>query len=208
MNTNPVLWLQAIAGGRRMRETLPNGAVVRKLWIGEIDKYREHLMRLDPKSRRSRFGGSVSDEFICKYVNAPFMPNTVVYGCFIDRTLRGATELRPFGHNYQHEAEVAISVKKPWQSHGVGSALLRRILLAARNRGYRHLHMECLAENTRMQQLARRFDAELSFDFGTLTGEIMSSHSNPVSLIRELISDCDGLVMALLELPSQILRPQ
>jgi hypothetical protein len=59
-----------------------------------------------------------------------------------------------------------------------------------------------------MQQLARRFDAELSFDFGTLTGEIMSSHPNPVSLIRELISDCDGLVMALLELPSQILRPQ
>jgi hypothetical protein len=27
--------------------------------------------------------------------------------------------------------------------------------------------MECLAENEHMQQLARKFDAELSFDFGT-----------------------------------------
>jgi GNAT superfamily N-acetyltransferase len=64
---------------------------------------------------------------------------------------------------------------KPWQSHGVGSALLRRTLLTARNRGFRLLHMACLADNRRMQQLARKFDAELSFDFGSVVGEVESS---------------------------------
>ena len=52
-----------------MQEVLPEGVVIRKLWIGETDKYREHVLRLDPQSRRSRFGGGVSDEFIKNYAD-------------------------------------------------------------------------------------------------------------------------------------------
>ena len=52
-----------------MQEVLPEGAVIRKLWIGETDQYRDHLLRLDPHSRRSRFGGGVSDDFIRNYVD-------------------------------------------------------------------------------------------------------------------------------------------
>ena len=87
---------------------------------------------------------------------------------------------------FPRQAEAAISVEKPWQSHGVGSALLRRTLLAARNRGYRLLHMACLAENRRMQQLARKFDAELSFDFGSVVGEVESWRANPLSVMQEI----------------------
>ena len=47
-----------------MQEVLPDGGVIRKLWIGEHNKYREHLLRLDTASRHSRFGGGVSDDFI------------------------------------------------------------------------------------------------------------------------------------------------
>ena len=76
--------------------------------------------------------------------------------------MRGAAELRPLGPGFARQAEAAISVEKPWQSHGVGSALLSRTLLTARNRGFRHAAHGCLAENRRMQQLARKFDAELT----------------------------------------------
>jgi hypothetical protein len=31
--------------------------------------------------------------------------------------------------SFPRQAEAAIGVEKPWQSHGVGSALLRRTLL-------------------------------------------------------------------------------
>ena len=44
-------------------------------------------------------------------------------------------------------------------------ALLERTLLAARNRGIKLLHMACLANNERMVDLARKFEAELTFDF-------------------------------------------
>jgi GNAT superfamily N-acetyltransferase len=105
-----------------------------------------------------------------------------------------------------HQAEAAISVEKPWQSHGVGSALLRRSLLTARNRGFRMLHMACLAENRRMQQLARKFDAELSFDFGSVVGEVESSRATPLSMMREMMADSHGFATAMLDLQSRMLR--
>jgi GNAT superfamily N-acetyltransferase len=189
-----------------MLEVLPEGAVIRKLWIGETDEYREHVLRLDPESRRNRFGGAVSDGFIRNYVDLSLTLDAVVHGFFVGGVIRGGAELRPLGLRFPRQAEAAISVEKSWQSHGVGSALLRRTLLTARNRGFRLLHMACLAENRRMQQLARKFDAELSFDFGSVIGEVESSRATPLSLIRELMTDGHGFATAMLDLQSRMLR--
>ena len=189
-----------------MHEVLPEGAVIRKLWIGETKKFRDHVLRLDPESRRNRFAGAVSDDFIRNYVDLTGALDAVVHGFFIGETMRGAAELRPLGVRFPHQAEAAISVEKPWQSHGVGSALLRRTLLTARNRGFQLLHMACLAENQRMQQLARKFDAELSFDFGGVIGEVESSRPTPLSLMREVMSDSHGFATAMLELQTRMLR--
>jgi len=189
-----------------MQEVLPEDGLIRKLWIGETAKYREHVLRLDPESRRNRFAGGVSDEFIRKYIDVATGLDAVVHGFFVGDSMRGATELRPLGLRFPRQAEAAISVEKPWQSHGVGSALLRRTLLAARNRGFRHLHMACLAENRRMQQLARKFDAELSFDFESVVGEVESSRPTPLSLARELMSDSHGFATAMLDLQTRMLR--
>jgi GNAT superfamily N-acetyltransferase len=189
-----------------MKEILPAGGVVRKLWIGEAVKYRDHLLRLDAQSRRNRFSGGVSDQFIRNYVDLTTGLDTIVHGFFVAGMMHGAAELRPLGAGFPHEAEAAFSVEKDWQSSGVGSALLRRTLLAARNRGFRLLHMACLAENRRMQQLARKFDAELSFDFETVVGEVESSRPTPLSLMREVMSDGHGFATAMLDLQSRLLR--
>jgi GNAT superfamily N-acetyltransferase len=189
-----------------MQEALPESGVIRKLWIGEIPKYRDHVLRLDPDSRRSRFAGGVSDDFVRRYVDLAGGLDAVVHGFFVGEAMRGAAELRPLGAHFPHQAEAAFSVEKPWQSHGVGSALLRRTLLAARNRGFRHLHMACLSENRRMQQLARKFDAELTFDFESVIGEVESSRPTPLSLMRELMSDGHGFATAMLDLQTRMLR--
>jgi GNAT superfamily N-acetyltransferase len=189
-----------------MREVLPENAVIRKLWIGETDSYRGHFLRLDQQSRRSRFGGAVSDETIAKYVDDCFGLKAIVHGCFIDGVLRAGAELRPLGVRRPRRAEAALSVERPWQGRGIGSALLRRTLLAACNRGYRLLHIACLADNERMQQLARKFDAELSFDFGSVVGKVSASRPTPLSLLRELLTDGHGIATAMLELQSRLLR--
>jgi GNAT superfamily N-acetyltransferase len=189
-----------------MQDFLPEGGMVRKLWVGEAAKYRAHMLRLDPDSRRSRFAGGVSDDFIRNYVEMAGSLDSVVHGFFIDGEMRGAAELRPLGIRFPQQAEAAFSVEKPWQSHGVGSALLQRTLLAARNRGYKLLHMVCVAENRRMQQLARKFDAELTFDFDNVIGEVESSVPTPLSLMREIMADSHGFATAMLDLQSKMLR--
>ena len=190
-----------------MQEPLTDGGVIRKMWIGEADRYRDHLLRLDTPSRHSRFGGAVGHEFIRNYVTATFGLNAVVHGFLVDGVLRGGAELRPLGPAFDREAEAAFSIEAPWQSLGVGSVLLDRTLLAARNRGVRRLHMACLADNRRMQELARKFAAELSFDFGSVVGEVAAARPTPLSVLRELIADGHGFATAVLDVQSRLLRP-
>lgn len=190
-----------------MHEALVDGGLIRKLWIGEAGIYRNHLLRLDRDSRHNRFGGAVSDEFIENYVTTTFGLNSVIHGFFVDGVLRGAAELRPLGPAFAREAEVAFSIESEWQSHGVGSALLERTLLAARNRTIKTLHMACLANNRRMQDLARKFAAELSFDFGSVVGEVVAPRPTPLSVMREIVADGHGFATAMLDVQSRMMRP-
>jgi GNAT superfamily N-acetyltransferase len=190
-----------------MRDLLISGGGVRKLWMPEASRYRDHLLRLDPDSRASRFGGGVSDEFIEGYASITFRLNAVVHGFFVEGVMRGGAELRPLGPAFAREAEAAFSIESPWQSHGVGSALLDRTLLAARNRSIKTLHMACLANNRRMQELARKFSAELTFDFGSVVGEVAAGRPTPLSVLREAVADGHGFATAVLDVQSRLLRP-
>jgi GNAT superfamily N-acetyltransferase len=155
---------------------------IRKLWIGEAPLYCAHLLRLDPESRRNRFGGTVSDDYIRGYVQAANLVDAVIHGLFVDGALREVAELRP---SPGHEAEVALSVDKDWQGHGVGTALLERTLVAARNRGIKSAHMTYLAENGRVQKLARKFNADLKFGFGGVAGKFdVGGNDSKLSQVR------------------------
>jgi GNAT superfamily N-acetyltransferase len=189
-----------------LQDPLPDSGLIRKMWIGEAARYRNHLLRLDPDSRHRRFGGGVSDAYIRNYVTPSMWLDAIVHGFFVNGTLRGAAELRPIGGRLSKQAEAAFSVEHDWQSHGVGSALLERTLLTARNRGVAHLHMACLSDNRRMQQLARKFDAELTFDFGGVVGEVESPHPTPLSVVREWVSDGHGFATAILDAQSRMLK--
>ena len=184
-----------------MHEPLISGGAVRRLWVGETELYRQHLLRLDAESRRSRFGGAVSDAFIERYAEPSALRDAVIYGFFVDGVLRGAAELRLLAR--AGEAEAALRVERVWQSRGVGTALLERVLLAAGNRQVKHLHMLCLAENRRLQQLARKFDAELSFQSGSVVGDVKAPRPTPISMVRELMADGTDLATAMLDVPTQ-----
>ncbi len=189
-----------------MDELLADAGVIRKLWIGETERYRDHLLRLDAESRRSRFGLAIADELIETYVASPTWSGAILHGFLADGVLRGVAELKPFGAAFPTEAEAAFSVEKPWQSHGVGSALLARTLLAARNRGIRQVHMACLPDNARMQQLARKFAAHLTFDLGNVVGEVASPHPTPLSILHEIVADGHGFAAAMLDAQARWLK--
>ena len=189
-----------------MRDLLPADGVVRKLWVGEVGAYRDHLLRLDAPTRHARFGSGVSNDFIRNYVKVTQSLDAVLHGFFVGGVLRGVAELRPVRSAIDADAEAAFSIEQPWQSHGVGSELLSQTLLAARNRGIRTLHMICLADNRRMQQLARKFEANLSFEYGSVVGAVETPYPTPLTMLREAMSDGAGFATALLDVHSRMLK--
>ncbi|QRG06478.1 GNAT family N-acetyltransferase [Xanthobacter dioxanivorans] len=173
--------------------------IIRKLWTGETGLFRDHLLRLDTESRRFRFGSAVSAEFIERYASRVFRTGAIVHGCFVDGELRAAAELYPMGDVLPGEAEAAFSVEHEFQNHGLGTLLLERVILTARNRGIRTLCMNCLAHNRRMQQIARKFDAELSFDTDEVVAELTAPFPTALSLAQEAAADAQGVAGAVLQ---------
>lgn len=176
------------------------GGTIRKLWPVEVDKFGQHLLRLDPESRRMRFAHAVSDAFIEDYARRMHHMGSVIYGYFERGDLRAAAELRKLGTVWGEEAEAAFSVEKPWQDRGIGTELMGRVIRAARNRGVKRLYMCCLAENKKMQAIARKRDAVLRFDYGEVIGEIVPQGPDYFSVIAEDLEDRMSFMLAVLDL--------
>jgi RimJ/RimL family protein N-acetyltransferase len=180
--------------------------IVRRLWPTETEKFRDHLLRLDRESLRMRFAHAVSDTFIEAYAGRMGEFGSLVFGHIVGGKVRGAAELRRLGDAWGDEAEAAFSVERAWQDHGVGTELLGRVVRAARNRNIRRLYMSCLAENARMQAIARKHAAVLRFEYGEVVGEILPAQPDYFSLAAEATQDRVGFMIAMLDLHSRLVR--
>jgi len=189
-----------------MSEHSADEGIIRRLWPTETDKFRDHLLRLDKESRRLRFAHSVSDAFIDDYASRMTELGSLVYGHLVDGKVRGAAELRRLGDTWGEEAEAAFSVEKAHQDNGVGGELMGRVVRAARNRRIRRLYLSCLAENARMQAIAKKHEAQLRFEYGEVIGEILPSHPNYFSMVAEAAEDRVGFIIAILDLQSRLMR--
>ncbi len=179
---------------------------IRKLWPSEWPKFRDHLLRLDKGSRRMRFAHGVSDSFIEDYATRMADMGGIAYGYFEDGEVHAAAELKKLGDTWGREAEAAFSVERAYQDHGIGSALMGRVIRSARNRGVRLLFMSCLAENAKMQAIAKKHEAELRFEYGEVIGEILPNGPDYFSLLAEAADDRVGYMMAVLDLQSRLVK--
>ena len=175
----------------------------RKLLPSETDQFRDHLLRLDPASRRMRFAHAVSDGFLADYAKTMAANDTIIYG-YVDGGLVGAVaELRKIGTTWGDHAEAAFSVERQYRDQGIATELLGRVIRSARNRSVGHLIMNCLAENAQMQRVARHYDADLRFECGDVIAEILPEVSNRMSVIAEALEDRMGYFMAVFDLKTK-----
>lgn len=181
------------------------GGTIRKLWPTEVEKFRDHLLRLDKGSRRMRFAHGVSDNFIGDYAIRMNDMGAIVYAYIVDGEVRAAAELRKLGDAWGTQAEAAISVEPAFQNKGLGSELMGRVIRAARNRGVHQLVLSCLAENSKMQAIAKHFEADLRFEYGEVIGEIIPEQPNYFSIWAEAMEDRVGYVLAVLDLQARTL---
>jgi RimJ/RimL family protein N-acetyltransferase len=138
----------------------------------ELPLLRDHLLRLDPKSRHDRFNGFLDDSFIERYAEKCASDGTIVVAYMENGTVRGAAELHPPDAWEDSLPEIAFSVESCVRRQGVGSILFRRLIAEARWKGYRTLRVTTGAQNQAMRALASKFGAHLVFRHGESTGTI------------------------------------
>ena len=138
----------------------------------ELPLLRDHLLRLDPESRRDRFNGFLDDSFIERYAGKCAGDGTIVVAYMENGMVRGAAELHPPEPSDDSMPEVAFSVEPCVRRRGVGSVLFKRVISEARWRGYRTLRVTTGAQNHAMRALASKFGAHLMFRHGESTGTI------------------------------------
>ncbi len=175
----------------------PEDRHIRRLHPGESDLILGHLLRLGPDARRLRFGNAVNAAFLERYAAMALGNDALVKGLFIEGTLRGIAELRFLTDSY-HEAEGAFSIEPEFQGRGHGDRLFGGLIASARNRGVRRLFLTCLRENRRMQAIATKYGADLSFVAGEVTAEILRPYADAASLSREMADESEAFVFALL----------
>ena len=183
----------------------PNGSglsrrlIYKKLGPTDRGLIEDHLLRLDTTDRQMRFCSRVSDRAIRSYCERIEWSKTTALGCFMDRRLRGMAELVHAPIPISNNAEVALTVEGPMQNQGIGSELLRKTLVLARNRYIPSVYMFCLFENARMWHIARKFEASLLFKEGEVEGRIWPPWPSLLSLTEEATADYHALFCASLE---------
>ena len=162
-------------------------SVIRRLWPGDREKVRDHLLRLDGEDRALRFGGYASATRIVAYCEDLDWSGALIVGYVTAGEVRGLGQLELLGARSPRAAELAVSVERPWQNRGIGTALLRRLVLAARNRLIERIYMVCLMDNGRAVRMARRLDGALRFRNGEAEARIEPPWPTPWTWLEELL---------------------
>lgn len=158
------------------RLPLAGRARFRRLDVRDRAERLAHLARLGREAGRARF-------FAERLPSRPPEP-TLAVGCWIDGRLRGVAELYDLPGHPGH-AELAASVEPPFQGRGLGTMLLERLIVLARNRGIRSLLAFCAEDNARLIGLLRRFGARITVADGEARGTLDLLPATPATLALE-----------------------
>lgn len=160
-------------------------ASIRTLTAREMPLLREHLLRLDPESRRDRFNGAADEGFVESYAARCLADGTVVIAYVEDGKVLAAAELHQPDTSTDGMPEIAFSVERAVRRKGIGSILFRRLIAEAEGRRYDELRRITTGYgNVAMRALAQKFGARLTFRQGESTGTIDLIQEKPAELAK------------------------
>lgn len=170
---------------------------IRRLWQSDKAALVDLFQKMDFQTRRLRFCGAVSDDFLKTYAEGILADHVIAYGAFSGQELHGIAELRILHSSWHKTAEAALMVEPVWQEKGIGDALLDRLITASQNRNISSINMVCLRENKRMQHLAKKHDAALRYHTGETEAALTLPWPTPMSLFYEIFADTRGYIQVM-----------
>ena len=158
---------------------------IRKLHSTETHLYAEHLKRLTPSDRASRFSETVvRDEMIDGYVNG-IPEDDLLMGAFVNEVMVGGVHVGLGGGT----AEIGISIEGEYRGQSLGTELMEHAVQWSRNRHVERMYTLCSDSNQSMQALARTIGMSITHDHGVAEGVMELDPPNVLTVADEIASD-------------------
>lgn len=161
---------------------------VRELHACHREQVLDHLLLLNEDDRRLRFGTQTRNEVIKHYVKRLDFKRDKVFGYFDALlNLAGIAHLAylPIADKPSEAAEFGVSVLPNGRGQGIGTALLARASMHARNTGIKTLFVHCLANNKTMMHIARKAGMHVELAYGDADAHLRLLPANHGSIVEE-----------------------
>lgn len=157
--------------------------VVRRVLPAEYPKYRKHLKALDDASKHLRFGYVIRDEMIDQLCdNFEADPDKNILFCIENDEL----DFVAVGHiALQDEMELAFSVLKEYQGHGLGNLLFKRVIQWCRTHGKLKGCMVCLSTNSVIKHLCIKYGIKIHSEQGETLADVELDHPSITTFMSE-----------------------
>lgn len=164
---------------------------VRRVLPSEYPKYRIHLKSLDDNSKYLRFGSVTCDQVIDKLCDDfELNHDKHILFCVEDCSL----DFVAVGHiAIDGTMELAFSVHKSYQGHGLGSALMCRCIQYCRVNNILKGCMVCLSHNAVIKHLCIKHGIHIHTESGETQAEIELDRAGIDTYVQESI---DGNISA------------
>jgi len=161
---------------------------VRELHAGYRSQVLQHFLQLNDDDRRMRFGTQTSDEVIHHYVERLDFSQDRIFAIFdLQLQIVGLAHLAylPKVKDQALAAEFGVSVLPEGRGQGLGTALLDRAAVHARNTNIEILYVHCLANNKAMMHLAQKAGMSVEYAYGDADAYLKLSPANPATIVEE-----------------------
>ena len=164
------------------------------------NKILDHLLRLNNEDRRLRFGGSVNEGHIERYVTG-LKDSDIIFAIFdVDLNIIG---LSHFALANDNTAELAFSVDEAHRGKKYGSKLFHRGILSAKILGIKEIFIQCLSENKAIRALAKAHKLSVVTSYGEAEGRLHIDDVRIIDVVEyamtEHFSLCDFTIKSKLD---------
>lgn len=183
-------------------DTAASRPTVRVKSLSERDRRRllMHFLALDDSDRLLRFGTTLPDELVTRYVQKLDFGRDTVFGVYNDRLRligvghlafapREASPLLTNATLKERIAEFGVSVLPEARGLGVGSRLFERAAIHCRNEDVDTLYMHCLATNQTMIHIAAKAGMKIHRDYGEADAYLRLEPASPGTMLAEAVEE-------------------
>lgn len=156
--------------------------------IEVLDAYAQHLKKLSPEDKLTRFCYAIKDEAIDQLIlNILYnQPDHHLFTATEDDVIVGFGHLAREGDDW----EFAVSVDSDYQGQGIANKLLGFIIPWAQIHGVHNVYMHCIAQNQKIQHLARKHGLRtVDRDGGEITSRVELPAPTAVDYTAEFLKE-------------------